>query len=213
MQPKTPRTPAAGIILAAGDSRRFGRPKQLAPFGGRPLLEWVLEAALGSDLDRVVLVLGGDQAAIQAALGAAARHDRLEVVSNPDPRAGQSASLRAGLLRVHAACPVAMFLLADQPLVDAGLINRVIAGLRGTRRNICVPVHRGLRGNPTAFTRLFYPQLLGISGDKGAREVIAANPDEVLAVEVEDPDLFADVDTPADLARLEALRFGPPVGP
>ncbi len=213
MQPETPKTPVAGIILAAGESRRFGGPKQLAPFGGRCLLEWVLDAALGSDLDRVVLVLGRDHAAIMAALGAGGRHAKLEVVINPETRAGQSTSVRAGLLKVSARYPAVVFLLADQPLVDARLINRLIAGLRGTRKNICVPVHRGRRGNPAAFTRLFYPQLLGVSGDKGARELIAAHPEEVLAVEIEDASQFADIDTPADLARLTALRFGPPQGP
>ncbi len=211
MRPETSQTPAAGIILAAGESQRFGRTKQLAPFGGRCLLEWVLDAALGSDLDRVVLVLGRDHPAILAALGGTVNHAKLEVVVNPDYRLGQSTSLRAGLLKVKARFPVVVFLLADQPLVDARLINRLIAGLCGTSKNICVPVHRGRRGTPTAFTRLFYPRLLGVSGDKGAREIIAANPEEVFAVEVEDPCLLADVDTPADLARLAAQRFGPPV--
>ena len=213
MQIDPPKTPVAGIVLAAGESRRFGRPKQLAPFHGRCLLKWVLEAALASELDRVVLVLGRDHAAILEALGPAGRHAKLEVALNPDAHAGQSTSLRTGLLKVSARYPAVVFLLADQPLVDALLINRLIAGLRGSARNICVPVHRGRRGNPAAFTRFFYPRLLGISGDKGAREVIAAHPEEVLAVEVEDSALFADIDTPADLARLEALRFGPPREP
>ncbi len=91
------QTQTAGIILAAGASVRFGQLKQLIRLRGKYLVEWVLDAALKSRLDTVVLVLGHEYQSILKALGAKARHPHLEVVINHRYREGQSSSLKAGL--------------------------------------------------------------------------------------------------------------------
>jgi molybdenum cofactor cytidylyltransferase len=201
----TLKTPTAGIILAAGAATRFGKPKQLLPLGGRFLIEWVLSAALGSNLDHVVLVLGCEHERIERSLGSSTGHPKYEVLVNPDYRSGQSTSLRAGLLRVRHAFPSAMFLLGDQPLVDAALINLLLEQYAGSEKPICVPTHRGVRGNPTLFARRFYPEILKLAGDKGARDIIAAHPDRVLAAEIPDPLVFLDIDRPGDVEPIAAL--------
>ena len=138
-------------------------------------------------LDHVVLVLGCEHERIRRCLGSSTAHPKCEILVNPDYRSGQSTSLQAGLLRVRHDFPSAMFLLGDQPLVDAALINLLLQRHAGSEKPICVPTHRGTRGNPTLFARRFYPEILKLAGDKGARDIIAAHPDQVLAVEIPDP--------------------------
>jgi molybdenum cofactor cytidylyltransferase len=199
------KTPTAGILLAAGESTRFGKPKQLLTLGGRFLIDWALAAALDSNLNHVVLVLGCEHERIRRCLGSSITHPRCEILVNPDYRSGQSTSLRAGLLRVRHDFPSAMVLLGDQPLVDAALINLLLQRYAGSEKPICVPTHRGIRGNPTLFGNPLYPEMLNIAGDKGARDIIAAHPDQVLAVEIPDPLVFLDIDRREDVEKIAAL--------
>jgi molybdenum cofactor cytidylyltransferase len=203
--------PAAGIILAAGCSKRFGANKLLARLNGRPVIAWVVRAALGSRLARIVLVLGHERRRVLEALGGLPPDERVATVFNPRYAEGQSTSLRAGLERVAADCSAAMFLLGDQPRIRAEVIDRLLERWRGSGAKIAVPVHAGKRGNPVVFDRAYFPAIFGIEGDKGARDLIAANPQQVLEVAFDDPGLFLDVDTPADLAAAAAL--GDPENP
>jgi molybdenum cofactor cytidylyltransferase len=199
------KTPTAGIILAAGESTRLGEPKQLLRVCGRFLIEWVLTAALDSNLDRVVLVLGCEHERIRRALVATTAHPKCDILVNPDYRDGQSTSLKAGILSIRHGFPSAMFLLGDQPLVDADVLNLLLQRYAESDKPICVPTHRGTRGNPTLFARSFYPVLLNLAGDKGARDLIADHPQQVLAVEIPDPLVFLDVDRREDVAKIAGL--------
>jgi molybdenum cofactor cytidylyltransferase len=199
------KTPTAGIILAAGESTRLGEPKQLLRVCGRFLIEWVLTAALDSNLDHVVLVLGCEHERIRRALVATTDHPKCQILVNPDYRNGQSTSLKAGVLTIRHSFPSAMFLLGDQPLVDVAVVNLLLERYAESDKPICVPAHRGTRGNPTLFASSFYPALLGLTGDKGARDLIAAHPQQVLAVEIEDPLVFFDIDRPQDLEKISRL--------
>ncbi|HSO61887.1 MAG TPA: nucleotidyltransferase family protein [Desulfobacterales bacterium] len=204
-------TPTAGIILAAGESSRFGQPKQLLELRGRMLVAWVLDAALASRLESVFLVLGRDHLEIGDALGQRVGHPKLEILFNPRYHEGQSTSLTAGLFSIRDRFPAVMFLLGDQPLVDAATINRLLEKFRHSGKTICVPVHRGQRGNPALFSRSHYEELARLSGDKGARDIIAARPDQVLEVPVADPALFLDIDTPADVESVSRLLSQTPI--
>jgi len=195
----------AGIILAAGSSMRFGRPKQLLKLKGKYLLEYVLNAALGSELNHVVLVLGHDHQNILQALEACITHERLQVVINHRYLEGQSRSLQAGLLKIRQAFPSVMFLLGDQPLLDSNTIDHMLAGFRHSAKDICVPVCKGKRGNPTIFNRILYNQLMTIEGDIGARDIIRANSDRVLYIELDDPLCFFDIDSQKDFENLQSL--------
>lgn len=203
-----PKDVVAGIILAAGCATRFGRPKQLLELGGRPMLQRVTDAALGSSLDRVVLVLGHAHSEVLQALDGPTRSDpRLRVLVTPDYRLGQSASLRAGVSDAAATCRAVLFLLGDQPLVEAADIDRILAEHRRADRPITVAAHQGRRGHPVVFSCERFPDLLQVRGDQGARELIASRPAEVHEVEVDSASLFMDVDTPGDAARvLEELK-------
>jgi molybdenum cofactor cytidylyltransferase len=199
------KTPTAGIILAAGESTRFGEPKQLLRLCGRFLLEWVLTAALDSNLDHVVLVLGCEHERIRRSLVSTTAHPKCEILVNPDFRSGQSTSLKTGILRIQHDFPSVMFLLGDQPLVDAAFINLLMKRFAASEKPICVPTHRGTRGNPTLFGSSFYPQILKLAGDIGARDLIAAHADQMLAVEIADPWIFFDIDRPPDIEKISRL--------
>ena len=197
--------PTAGIILAAGESTRFGQPKQLLQLKNRYLIEWVLDAALNSKLTRVVLVLGHAHQKIQQVLGKKLNHPRLQIEINPHYKDGQSGSLQIGLSCVRDAVPAVMFLLADQPLVDAVTLNSLLAQFWSSHKNICVPTFAGRMGNPCILSRHFYPQIMQISGDIGARRIVGANPQQVQKVQIQNPHFFLDVDRPADLEKIKNL--------
>jgi len=201
----SPKKPTAGIILAAGSSTRFGRPKQIFQLQGKYLLEHVLDAALASRLDRLVLVLGSEHAEIIRALGPKLEQARLAVVLSDRYAEGQSMSLQAGLAAVSDRFASVMFLLGDQPMVDAKTIDHLLERFWSSDKNIGVPVYRGKSGTPALFSQKFYPQLFGIVGDVGARKIIADHPGQVLRIEINNPLCFMDIDTLEDLKNLELL--------
>ena len=194
----------AGIILAAGSSVRFGHPKQLIKLRDKYLVEWVAEAALNSQLQTVVLVLGHAHQKIISALGSIGQHPKLEVVVNPRYREGQSTSLTIGLSRVRQDFAAVMYLLADQPMLNSDTIDYLLDQFHDSERDICVPVFEGQKGNPAIFSRSVYDEIMMIEGDIGAREIIEKNAERVLYVAIKDPLCFFDVDSPEDLKNLQA---------
>ncbi len=200
----------SGIVLAAGSSSRFradsreqgrlGDIKQLIELDGRPLVRWVVDAALGSRLSQLIVVLGHASERVARTL------DGLEVlmIDNPNYRLGQSTSVITGLAQVAPEARAVMFLPADQPLVSSRLVDRLIAAyLAGGK--IVVPVHRGRRGAPVLFDRVFFPELERLEGDAGGRKLLPRHAARIVEVEVEDPAELADVDTPEDLRRMVNL--------
>jgi molybdenum cofactor cytidylyltransferase len=184
----------AGIVLAAGAGERFGGPKQLARWKGRPLLSYALQAAREGGLSPIVVVLGARQDDVRSAVGQAV------VVENPEWQDGQSTSVRAGLSAVEGQVEAAVFLLADMPRVNGATIRRLVAAHRVSLPAIVAPVGGGRRGNPVLFDRRVFPALHALSGDQGGRSLLERWPWQ--AVEA-DPHEFAEVDRPDDLAQLE----------
>ena len=198
----TQKKPTAGVILAAGESTRFGKPKQLLQLKDKYLIEWVLDAAIGSGLEKTLLVLGYKHQAILAALGEKAHQPNLEVVINPHYQDGQSTSLQAGLSKLRDTFPAIMFLLGDQPLLDSETIDILLDQFWSSDKDICVPVLKGKRGNPVIISYPFYDQLAEITGDIGARNIIKNHFDHIKEIEIKNPLCFMDVDTQSDYDRL-----------
>lgn len=192
----------SGVVLAAGGSSRLGRPKQLLPLNGRPLLDHVLGNAAASTLDEVVLVLGHQAATIAVAV--ADRGQR--VVVNPAYAAGQSGSMRAGLAALDARSDAVLFLLGDQPGIGSPIIDAVLAAYRSSAAPLVVPTYGGEWGNPVLFDRSLFPELARIGGDEGARRVVRAHQAEALRVPVGDSPPPPDIDTEEDYAALLAGR-------
>ncbi len=180
-------------MLAAGEGRRFGGPKQLAELDGRPLIRHVLDTALGHpDVDRVVVVLGARADAVRAAVPA--DDDRVRTVTCADWADGPSASLRCGLDALDGAD--ALVLLADQPRIPAAAIDRVLA--------VDVPLVRATvaraPGHPVLI-RADHQERIARLDDHGRRALLR---DEAVTVEIGDLGGTGDVDRPDDLDRLRA---------
>ncbi len=193
-----PVTRAAAVILAAGEARRFGAPKLLAPLEGRPLLQHVLDAANASSCADVILVLGhgADDLLANVRLG------RAFAVLNCEYASGQSTSLRAGL-RDARASDAAIVLLGDQPRVTPALVDALLERQRETGAAAVMCSWNERRSPPTLLHRDLWPALDALVGDVGAREVLRGR-DDVAVLEVT-PDLgsLEDVDRPGDLSALE----------
>ena len=199
----TTQKPTAGIILAAGMSERFqDGPKQLLKLKGGYMIEYVIRASLDSKLDRIFLVLGHHYKKILKALAENSKYfknDRLEIVSNRQYRQGMSSSVRAGLSSSGNTFGSVMFLLGDQPLVDSRLINLLLNRFYKSDKNICAPVYKGKRGNPTIFSREYFNLLQRVKGDSGGRRIILANPDDILKIDTDSPACVFNINTMDDV--------------
>ncbi len=199
---EAPALPRIGaVVLAAGLSSRMGSNKLLADIGGKPLVRRVVEAALASAADPVIVVTGNAGSGVRAAL------DGLQVrfVENADFTKGLSTSLRAGLSALPESCNGALFLLGDMPDVSAALIDKLIAAFDPTEgRAICVATRLGKRGNPVLWSQRFFPDILALTGDIGAKHLITEHDELVCEVEAEDDAPLTDIDTPEALAAYRA---------
>ena len=168
----------AGVILAAGASRRMGRPKQLLPVGGRPLLEGVVAQACASRLDEVVVVLGAAAEAVRAGVAMG----RARVVVNDDHAAGMSSSLRAGLAALGPEVDRAVVILGDQPDVPASLLDELLALQERSGLPSAALSFDGLLHPPVVLLRERWGDLRSLEGDVGCRALIRARPELVAAL-------------------------------
>ncbi len=188
--------PVAGIVLAAGEGTRLGRPKQLLRWRGEPLVRRAARAALLAGLEPVVVVTGAAREAVQQAV----RDLPVQPVHNADWPSGQGSSVRAGVQALPAAVGAAIFLLADQPFVPPTLLRALVAEHRRTLAPIVAPQVGGRRATPVLFDRVTFPDLCALQGDVGGRALFARFPLRYLPWL--DERLRLDVDTPADWERL-----------
>jgi molybdenum cofactor cytidylyltransferase len=190
----------AGVILAAGQGRRFGAaPKLLALLDGKPLVRHVAEAALAV-LETVLVVVGERESEIRAALAGLP----VVFVPNPNYAAGLSTSLQEGFASRPEAAEAVLVLLGDMPRVSPRLLERLLAAWRDGGKPIAlVPLHDGHHGNPVLLTTRLAPQIAELTGDTGAAPLLRGRP-SVLEWETDDAGVSVDVDTPDALARLAA---------
>jgi molybdenum cofactor cytidylyltransferase len=193
-----------GILLAAGESRRMGYPKPLLRVGGESFLSQSAKSILAL-LPRLVIVLGAHCARIREVIPA---DSRIVTIENPRWQAGQLSSLKAGLGAVSRGAPGVLVHLADHPLVRLPTFQRVITEFETGRGAIVVARHGGKRGHPVIFARTMIDELLAAPEEHGARVVVDRDPSRVVYVDVDDPGVNLDLDTPADL-KLAGLP-GPP---
>ena len=204
----------AAVILAAGGSTRFGQPKQLLDWNGVPLLAHVTDVTLSAKLAPVIAVLGCQAEAARAALGTAVNRqcrETVQTIMNWRWEEGLSTSMQVGLAALPPETEAAIFLQCDQPLITPGLLRALVARFEETGAPIVHPSHAGQRGTPVLFARRLFPELARVSGDEGGRSLITRYAQDVATIEVTDPDVLADIDTPADYERLRAPNLQSPV--
>jgi nicotine blue oxidoreductase len=190
-------TRVAGVLLAAGEGSRFGRPKALVRLGGQTLAERGTCLLRAGGADPVLIVAGAAPVEV----------GNVQTVNNPEWRTGMGSSLRAALRALASAdlgadVGAAVIALADQPLVGAEAVARLIAAYR-VGAAVAVAAYEGQPRNPVLLAREHWPEVIETAtGDQGARAFLRARPDLVTLVECGDTGRPDDIDTQADLDRI-----------
>ncbi|HWM81519.1 MAG TPA: molybdopterin-binding/glycosyltransferase family 2 protein [Pseudolabrys sp.] len=204
-EPKEAGRQIAAVVLAAGKSTRMGANKLIAEIGGRPLVRIAAEQALASRANPVIVVTGHQREEVERAVAGLP----VKLVHNPGFEDGLGTSLRAGIAAVPDTAAGAIVCLGDMPQVDAPLINKLIDAFDPERGALVVaPSIEGKRGNPVLWARRFFPDLMKVSGDIGARHLIGENTDAVVEVAVTGDAALTDVDTPDALQRVRERAEG-----
>lgn len=186
------------VILAAGGSLRLGQPKQLLNFRGKSLLENALMAAENSESCCTVVVLGGNENIIKEKLN----FGQIPVISNSEWEKGMSGSLQLGLsyLQQKNTLDAILLMLADQPFVDDLLLNQLIEKFSTSNKGIVACAYNQTLGVPCLFSKTFFPKLLALTQQEGAKKIIQAHLQETEIVDF--PLAAIDIDTWEDYEAL-----------
>jgi molybdenum cofactor cytidylyltransferase len=191
----------AAVILAAGRSRRMAPHNKLlvADRKGKPMIARVVDNVLSSNARPVLVVLGHQAEQIEQALGGRP----VRYVHAADYAQGLSASLKAGIAAVPPECAAALVCLGDMPLVTGRMIDRLLAAYDPDQgRLIVLPTFHGKQGNPMLWDRRFFPEILQITGDSGARFLVGKHTQSVAEVDIADDAVMRDFDTTESLGTL-----------
>lgn len=193
----------AGILLAAGDGSRLGRPKATVELAGSTLAERGVDLLKDGGTDPVIVVTGAVPVELPGVVS----------VHNPDWQTGMGSSLATGLRAVEGGAAAAVIALADQPLVGAEAVRRLIAA-HANGATVAVAAYGGKPRNPVLIDRVHWPAVIALAtGDAGARHFLRAHPELVTLVECGDTGSPADIDTPEDLAQVRASASPRAYGP
>ena len=174
----------------------MGGQKLLLALHGRPIVRWSVEALL-PHVDDLVVVTGPGADAVRAALDGLA----IRFAENPSPEDGQGTSIAAGVAALRPGTDAVIIALGDQPRMSPDVVPALLEGWRRTGKPIVAPVYRGVQGTPVLFAAEVFAELRALTGDAGARSVVAARRERVERVTF-DAAMPPDVDTPEDFARL-----------
>jgi CTP:molybdopterin cytidylyltransferase MocA len=188
----------AGVLLAAGEGSRFGQPKALVELDGQTLAERGVNTLLAGGADPIFIVTGA----------ATVELDGIHTVHNQQWRTGMGSSLRAALRALPPDTDAVVVALADQPLVGAEAVSRLITAYRAGA-TVAVAAYEGKPRNPVLLAREHWPEVIATAtGDQGARAFLRARPDLITLIECADTGRPDDIDTTADLDRIAAHHRG-----
>ena len=206
--------PCAAIILAGGQSSRFGQTKQLLNFQGIPFIRAIVKSAINSNLTPIIVVTGADAESVRNAITDLS--GEIMIINNPDWQEGQSSSIRVGIKalqdtkriypigetisKASRSCGSAIFLLADQPRTSPAILRALFEEHCRTFTAVISPLVDGKRGNPVIFDRITFPNLLELKGDIGGRGIFPKYPPKYIPWDDSSP--LDDIDTLEDYERL-----------
>lgn len=187
---------SSGVILAAGESRRFGRNKLKELWRGKPLVRHVAENALASNLFNTTVVVGHDHEAIMEIL----EDLNVDCIMNSDWQEGQGTSVKIAITKIKHKTDGVVFLLGDQPQINRALINKLLEEHARTLSPIIAPYYHKKRGNPVLFDKSLFDALVKISGDRGGKTLFDRFP--ITKLDWDNPNILLDIDFPEDLTKL-----------
>jgi molybdenum cofactor cytidylyltransferase len=193
----------AGIVLAAGESRRMGQPKQLLPFGERTILERVVDTLLAAGVGEVVVVLGHLAERVRAVLG-----DRpVRAVINESYRQGMLSSIKYGVGAVGTEYDALLIALGDQPHIECAVVSEVMRAYRAGNAGIVIPRYGEKKGHPIIISLQKYREaIVNLPEDVGLNALMQEHADDVRLLDVASEDIIRDIDVPDDYTR-ELARF------
>ena len=180
----------AGVVLAAGESRRMGQLKALLPFGPRTVIEQVLQPLLGADLSEVAVVLGHRAGEIAAVLEPLP----VRLLYNADYRLGMTSSVQVALRSLDPVPDAYLLALVDQPQIGLQVIQRLLAAHALTRKGLVIPVWQGKRGHPLLLAAAYRTAVLALGPDQGLNVVTRGFPHDTLELPIETDDVLRDMD-------------------
>lgn len=201
---QTSRCDVGAIVLAAGQAKRMGALKQLLPWHGTTIIEQVVDCVTTSGITEVVVVVGHHAREVSERLA----EKPVRVVANTDYEKGIASSLVCGLKALSGSCRGIMVVLGDQPTLERETLRRLIAAF-SKHVSIVVPVFKGQPGNPVIFPASYRREMLTLTGDRGARPVVDAHPEDVVTVEVDTDSVLRDIDDPETYRVLRDRPAGP----
>jgi molybdenum cofactor cytidylyltransferase len=196
-------TALAGIVLAAGESRRMGTPKQLLPFGERTILERVVDTLLTAGVGQVIVVLGHLADRVRTVLG-----DRpVQAIVNEAYRQGMLSSVKCGVQAISTDHNAVLFALGDQPQIDSAVVREVIRAYRAGDAGIVIPRYNGKKGHPIIINLSSYREaIIDLPDSLGLNALMQEYADDVHLIDVTTEDIIHDIDVPEDYTR-ELARF------
>ena len=183
------------IILAAGESRRMGRPKQLLPFGDRTVLQCVMDAFKVPQVNETLVVLGYKAEKIADTLR------DVTVVQNPRYARGMFSSVQAGLRALPSNTKLVLLALGDQPKLRRETVQALIAEFERKGHKILVPSYNGRQGHPLLFSAHYVPAILAMDESLTLKHFLANRPDELARLVVNDAGVLVDIDDRATYER------------
>ncbi len=191
-----------GIILAAGEGKRIKGIKLTLPLGDKQLIEWVLQAAKLSPLDKFFLVVRPEDKEI-IKIG---KTWGAEIVLNSEYRTGMSSSIRKALHQTSSEeVEGFLILLGDQPLITPSMIYRMIKAFTPGKKEIVVPFYKGKQGNPVLFDNYWREELMSLTGDVGGRVLIKAYPEKIKRVKISNESILLDIDREEDYEKIKSI--------
>ncbi len=184
----------AALILAAGRSSRMGMSKPLLRLGGETLLERVIGIAGGAGVEDILIVLGHEADRILPVLSG----KNVRIIVNPDYERGMFSSLQTGVRNLPLNCRGFFVLPADMPRIRPSTLTRLHASFQEPGTLVCRPRFRGRRGHPPLLSTALIPAILAYDGVGGLRTLLTVFEKWSLNVDVDDPGVLVDLDTPAD---------------
>lgn len=191
-----------GIILAAGEGKRMGKVKLTLPLGDKQLIEWVLQAAKLTSLDKYFLVVRPEDKEIIKT----GKKWGAEIVLNPEYKSGMSSSIQKALHQISSEELYGFFvLLGDQPLINPSILYKMLLAFTPGKKEIVVPFYKDRQGNPVFFDGYWKDELIKLSGDVGGRVLIKAHPERVKRFKIPNESILLDIDREEDYEKIKDI--------
>ncbi len=187
------------LLLAAGESKRMGRSKQLLPYGDKTILETVIDHITHSSVDETLIVLGANREKIERII----KDLPVKSVYNPRYKEGMLSSVQKGFVSLPKETEAVLVFLGDQPMVPSSAITQIVHAYRSTEKGIVLPVFDKRRGHPILIDNKYSQKVAALDPEIGLRALIHNHPEDILEVELDTPAIIKDIDTPEDYKELK----------